>query len=107
VYLKMGLEVLSRRYNVIAGVRGMGLMLALALRNEGTEEKSLGDSLVDAALKNGLVIFGGLRSENSDFVMIAPPLIIKKDEVDLLIELLGRAFDGLEQERESLASDAR
>lgn len=107
VYLKMGLEVLSKKYNVISGVRGMGLMLALALRNEGTEEKSLGESLVDAALKNGLVIFGGLRSENSDFVMIAPPLIIKKDEVDLLIELLGRAFDGLGQERKSLASDAR
>ena len=93
-YLKQKMEGFSKNRDMIKGVGGLGLMLTLELKKtDNTRGVSLGGLLIEKAFNNGLILFGGLPSNDRDFVMIAPPLIIKKNEADLLVDLLEKSFD--------------
>ena len=88
------MEGFSKNRDMIKGVGGLGLMLTLELKKtDNTRGVSLGGLLIEKAFNNGLILFGGLPSNDRDFVMIAPPLIIKKNEADLLVDLLEKSFD--------------
>ena len=81
-YLAESLSALGEHGGPIAGVRGRGLMLGVALNED------LAPKVAAAALDEGLIINAvGLRT-----LRIVPPLVITRDEIDEAVQRLGRAF---------------
>ena len=98
--LKRGLDQLKKRYSFIGNVRGRGLLMAIELvqnrrrREPFPAELNAHFRLTDAAYDEGLIVYprrplNGLRG---DHVMIAPPLIITRAEIQELLERLDRAL---------------
>lgn len=80
-YLKDSLQGLMRKFHFIKDVRGMGLII-------GIELEFPGKSIVDMAREMGLLI--NCTSEN--VIRLAPPLIVKKKEIDFAIDVLEKVF---------------
>lgn len=89
--LRRGLEGLAARHRVIGDVRGRGLLLGLELlprRRNTWPKESAAARLVEEAFRRGLIIYPAGSSDDTDAVLIAPPLTITSQEIDLLISLL-------------------
>ncbi|MDJ0888266.1 MAG: aspartate aminotransferase family protein, partial [Desulfobacterales bacterium] len=76
-YFQSQLEGLKERHDVVAEVRGQGLLLGLKLTCAGAP-------IVDRCLERGFVI----NCVQGDVLRFAPPLIIGRHEIDALIECL-------------------
>jgi adenosylmethionine-8-amino-7-oxononanoate aminotransferase len=98
--LKAGLEDLEERYGIIGEVRGKGLLLALELvkdrdtREPFPAEKNLNVLLTNEAYDEGLIIYPrrSINGLSGDHVLVAPPLILKKDQVAQVLDRLDRAL---------------
>lgn len=88
-YLRALMAELASKHEIIAEARLLGLMGAFEL---GTPDspKTLGETCRDLATKAGLV----MRATGNTMI-IAPPLVISKSEIDELIEKADHAFRGL------------
>ncbi len=88
-YLRALMAELASKHEIIAEARLLGLMGAFEL---GTPDspKTLGEACRDLATSAGLV----MRATGNTMI-IAPPLIISKSEIDELIEKADKAFQGL------------
>jgi len=87
--LRAGLEAIAQRYpNLIAEVRGWGLINGLVLRPEVS--LTAGD-IVKAAMAEGLL----LVPAGPKVVRWVPPLIVSEAEVDLALQAVERAIAGL------------
>jgi 2,2-dialkylglycine decarboxylase (pyruvate) len=95
--LRAGLEALKARHPSIGDVRGRGLLVGLEFRQfGGRPTHEISDAVTDRALELG-VSANIVRSGSSGGVMrIAPPLTIAEGELDLGLELLGRAITDVE-----------
>lgn len=82
----------------IGDVRGRGLMIGLeVVKDQKTRETApeLRDRIVELAFERGLLILGcGANS-----IRLAPPLILKEQEVDVGLGLLEEAVSAAEKER--------
>lgn len=76
-YLRQGLERLQSKYGFILGVRGQGLILGMELSIDGGE-------MVKTALERGLLI----NCTVGKVLRFVPPLIVNKDEIDQMLEIL-------------------
>ena len=76
-YFKEGLQDLVDRYGFIKEVRGLGLIL-------GMEIDIPGAPVVKECLKRGFLI----NCAQEKVLRFLPPLIVKKEEIDLLLEAL-------------------
>jgi predicted acetylornithine/succinylornithine family transaminase len=85
-YLAESLSALAEHGAPIAGVRGRGLMLGIALSED------LAPKVAAAALDEGLII----NAIGSRTLRIVPPLLITRDEIDEAVLRLGRAFAAVE-----------
>ena len=96
-YLRARLLELQKDFPIIGDVRGMGLFNAIEfVADPGTKamfprEWDIAKELSQLALQEGLLIyarrtFGG---RFGDWLMMTPPLIVSKAEVDELVERLG------------------
>jgi acetylornithine/N-succinyldiaminopimelate aminotransferase len=63
-------------------VRGRGLLLALALKND------VGLKIVDRARENGLLI----NAPRPDTLRFMPALTVSRDEIDEMLKRLERVF---------------
>jgi adenosylmethionine-8-amino-7-oxononanoate aminotransferase len=98
--LKQGLERLKQRYAFIGQVRGRGLLMAIELvrdpktREPFPPERNAHFVLTDEAYDEGLIVYPrrSINGLSGDHVMIAPPLIITRDQVGELLERLDRAL---------------
>lgn len=90
--LAAGLRGLQQRFDCIGDVRGRGLLMGLEFRNAGGRDAAaISDLVTDAALDVGLSA-NIVRAGASQGVMrIAPPLTVSEAEIDLGVELLGKA----------------
>lgn len=90
--LAAGLRGLQQRFDCIGDVRGRGLLMGLEFRNAGGRDAAeISDLVTDAALDVGLSA-NIVRAGASQGVMrIAPPLTVSEGEIDLGVELLGKA----------------
>jgi 2,2-dialkylglycine decarboxylase (pyruvate) len=90
--LAAGLRGLQQRFDCIGDVRGRGLLMGLEFRSAGGRDAAaISDSVTDTALELGLSA-NIVRAGASQGVMrIAPPLTVTEAEVDLGVELLGKA----------------
>jgi adenosylmethionine-8-amino-7-oxononanoate aminotransferase len=99
--LLAGLRDLAKQHPIIGQVRGMGLLTAIELvqdrdsRSPFPPEKGMNTLLTREAASQGLIIYprrpiNGLRG---DHVLIAPPLIVSKKQVQEILSRLDRALE--------------
>ena len=69
----------------VAGVRGRGLMLGVALTRDVARD------VAAAALDEGLIV----NAIGERTLRLVPPLIITRDEVDEAVRRLGKAFESV------------
>jgi adenosylmethionine-8-amino-7-oxononanoate aminotransferase len=88
-YLADGLRDLGEKHAVVAEVRGAGLLLGLALqREDGTPFSAAeGDAVRRTVEKLGLLL-----SLGEDGLLLAPPLVITRDECDEVLGILDEAL---------------
>jgi acetylornithine/N-succinyldiaminopimelate aminotransferase len=83
-YLREKLEELKKEFEIIKKVKGIGLMLAIELKENGSK-------LVDICLENGLLI----NCTHENVIRIMPAINIKKEEIDEGIEILRNSLEKL------------
>jgi acetylornithine/succinyldiaminopimelate/putrescine aminotransferase len=81
-YLAESLSALKENGAPIAGIRGRGLMLGVAL------ERDIARDVARAALDGGLIV----NAIGDRTLRLVPPLIITRDEVDIAVQRLSAAF---------------
>lgn len=95
-----GLRGLQARFPFIGDVRGKGLMTAIEFVADPVTmellppEVTIGQRVLDLAYERGLIVYfrrvkGGVQG---DCVMVAPPLIVTRDEVAEIVGILGDAI---------------
>ena len=85
-YFKERLEQLVKKYDFIKEVRGQGLIL-------GVEMMRPGASVVKAMMEKGFLI----NCTQEKILRFIPPLIVEKEEIDLLVETLENVLDQLKE----------
>jgi 2,2-dialkylglycine decarboxylase (pyruvate) len=100
--LKDGLRALQARYPWIGDVRGRGLLLGLEFVDEDAGQRrsaaALSDAVTDRALELGLSANIVRAGASGGVMRIAPPLTVTEEEVDLGLELLNQAMQGVAQQ---------
>jgi acetylornithine aminotransferase len=81
VYFKARLEELQRKYDFIRDVRGYGLIIGMELDVEGAP-------IVKRCMEKGFLI----NCAQGNVLRFIPPLIIGRDEIDLLVRTLDDIF---------------
>jgi 4-aminobutyrate aminotransferase len=93
-YLKRRLVELMRTHNCIGDVRGLGLLLGVEIvkdREKKTPAPELADKICKETFKRGLFVLN-MGSYGGKALRVAPPLIINKDQVDKVVELLDESI---------------
>ena len=83
-YFQEKLLWLKERHDVVVDIRGLGLLLGIKLAING-------ESLVNQCLQRGFLI----NCIQENILRFVPPLIVKKEEIDALIECLDEIFHDL------------
>jgi adenosylmethionine-8-amino-7-oxononanoate aminotransferase len=83
VYFQERFAALRRRHAVIADVRGIGLLWAVILDGKG---RSVGSRVSDWCYRQGMIL-----RNNGEILVIAPSLIITRDEAEWVVDLMDRA----------------
>ncbi|WP_075982010.1 aspartate aminotransferase family protein [Bacillus massilinigeriensis] len=105
-YLREKLEELQNQYPFIGDIRGKGLLLGMEFVQDSHSKMPFSRNLqvtqmiIKIAQRNGLILYpagAGLDGINGDAVLIAPPLNITFQELDLLVNLLSKAFREFEE----------
>ena len=85
-YFKKRLEELAKKYDFIKEVRGQGLILGVEMMRPGAE-------VVKAMMEKGFLI----NCTQEKVLRFIPPLIVVKEEIDLLVETLENVLDQLKE----------
>lgn len=102
-YTMQCLNELMERHPSIGQVRGKGLMIGVEfVKNRESKEPAdaLRDIIVDNAFKYGLLLLGCGKST----IRIAPPLNVRRDQIDEALQILDFVIRLSEREVESLAA---
>ena len=83
-YLEEKLEKIVHKYECIETRRGMGLMQGLVFKGPVSD-------VVSKALEKGLIVI----TAGTNVIRMVPPLIISKENVDEMIEILTECLDEL------------
>ena len=96
--LMMHLRQLQQKFSCLGDLRGRGLMVGMEVVDVSSEADPLGSYPPDPelaqriqgeCLKRGLIFeLGGRRGGT---IRLLPPLIVTKDDVDRIIEIIGNA----------------
>ena len=82
-YLEEKLDALVAKHSCAAARRGMGFMQGIVIQDRPVGE------VVKKALEKGLLVI----SAGSDVLRIVPPLVIKKEDVDTMAEILDECLE--------------
>jgi adenosylmethionine-8-amino-7-oxononanoate aminotransferase len=85
----------------VSDIRGIGLMWGVELvENKDTNtpfprHKKVIERVWDTLFEKGIITYKsiGLAGTDGDALIIAPPFIIKKDEIDFLVDTVGNALE--------------
>ena len=80
-YLRQGLASLQKRFPFIKEIRGIGLLLGVELDIDG-------DAIQREFMKEGVI----LNCTKGRILRLVPPLIVKKEEIDLFLETAENIF---------------
>ena len=81
-YLEEKLDGLVEKYDTVAARRGKGFMQGLVITGIPV------GTVVSRALEKGLLVI----SAGSDVLRLVPPLVITKEHIDLMIEILEKSL---------------
>ncbi|WP_062204683.1 aminotransferase family protein [Demequina salsinemoris] len=98
--LREQLDELATRHGIVTDVRGRGMLLGLELDAGGRRQGATASALYAACAAHGLVVYpttGGYV----DAVIIAPPLMIERGEISVLVVALDAALTDLETSYEA------
>ena len=104
--LKGELTVLMQRYPFVGDVRGKGLLLAFELVSDRETMTPLPkglnafNRLVDLAHDRGLIIYSRRTrgGREGDHFLVCPPLIVTRDQVSEIMEILIESLDAMAAE---------
>jgi adenosylmethionine-8-amino-7-oxononanoate aminotransferase len=88
--LHQGLIALAAQFPLISQVRGRGLMQGVVLQSLPGEPGKVAARLGQDAFAHGLIVYPGSGSQDrldGDHLLIGPPLSIRPEEVDELLDL--------------------
>jgi 2,2-dialkylglycine decarboxylase (pyruvate) len=91
-----GLRSLQQRYDCIGDVRGRGLLLGMEIvkdRHSRAPDNELGYRIGQTCMDLGLSMNVVQLPAMGGVFRIAPPLTVSDDEIDLGLEILGRAIE--------------
>ena len=97
-YLMSSLKELMKRYEFIGDVRGKGLMIGVDIvKDRDTKEynPSLRNRIVDESFKRGLLMLAAGPSA----IRWAPALVVKKEELDVALEIFEEALKTVSKRR--------
>jgi adenosylmethionine-8-amino-7-oxononanoate aminotransferase len=108
-YLMTRLENLKKKHAIIGDCRGKGLMTGIEFvkdrkTKEAYDEKiNLNRRLVDEAFSRGLIVYPGssggmINGKGGNAIMVAPPFIVTKDQLDELLSILDETISIVEQQ---------
>lgn len=80
-YLRERLETLRKKYSFIAEIRGIGLIWGIELTIDG-------DAVHKEFLSEGVI----LNCTKGKILRLVPPLVVKREEIDLFIDVADRIF---------------
>ncbi|MBN1646533.1 MAG: aspartate aminotransferase family protein [Spirochaetales bacterium] len=93
-YLHEQLEDLKKAHPALIGdIRGRGMLAGIQMKNNETNGNLI--KLYKAAMDNGLLVL----VSGSDILRIAPPLVIRKKQIDKGIGILDRLLTALEENK--------
>lgn len=96
-YLLQKLQELKAKYEMIGDVRGKGLMIGIEFVSDIKTKQPFAKSggmtkkVIDQARDKGLLVYpaaAGKEGAHGDAVIISPPFIITKEEIDQLVQIL-------------------
>jgi adenosylmethionine-8-amino-7-oxononanoate aminotransferase len=91
-YLKSELGKLYR-FPIVGDVRGIGLLWAIELMAEPATRRKLDPKLgVGSWIRDWFFAHGVILRNNGDILVLAPALVITREDVDLIIRLVGEAI---------------
>lgn len=82
-YLQKGLLALQKTFPFVVDVRGMGLIWGIELSIDA-------DAVAREFLREGVI----LNCTKGTTLRLVPPLIVKKEDIDIFLEMAGRIFEG-------------
>jgi adenosylmethionine-8-amino-7-oxononanoate aminotransferase len=89
----------------VGDVRGRGLLAAVEIVRDKETRKPfargmhVAERLTAAALRAGLVVWpnvGHADGKDGDLLMLAPPFIVTEEEIDLIVDRLGKALAAMD-----------
>jgi adenosylmethionine-8-amino-7-oxononanoate aminotransferase len=95
-YLLAELQNVAKNFPIIGDVRGKGLLIGVEFvsnyfsKYPFSKDIDLTNTIVSTARDKGLLIYpasAGIEGGDGDAIIISPPLTIKKNEIDLLIQI--------------------
>ena len=98
-YLKLGLEALMDVHQVIGEVRGIGLFLGVFIvdnQYSRTPNPVVAKRLVESMKERGILI--STDGPMNNVLKIKPPIVISKDNADLILNQLDQSIKNLEAE---------
>ena len=103
-YLFARLRDLAANHPHIGDVRGMGLLAGIELVADKQTRQPLNPSLgvtanlMQAARDNGLIVYAGQSGDGvvSDQVLISPPLIVTRSDIDEIVRRFSLALDAIQ-----------
>ncbi|MBD8068050.1 aspartate aminotransferase family protein [Bacillus sp. PS06] len=96
-YLYEKLVELKKHIPIIGDVRGKGLLIGMEFvsnqenKRPFSKDLDITSEIISKAQFNGLLLYpavAGIEGYGGDAILIAPPLTIKQDEIDRLVDLL-------------------
>jgi len=100
-YLKKRFEELMEKHPMIGEVRGKGLMLGIEFVKDREKKvffeaaEGATEAVVKGCFDNGLIIYpakGAYNGVKGDSILITPPLVINKEEMDEMVEILDKVI---------------
>ncbi|MCK4232511.1 aminotransferase class III-fold pyridoxal phosphate-dependent enzyme, partial [candidate division WOR-3 bacterium] len=82
--LMAGLAALAERYDMIADVRGKGLMIGVVIKESSGTARSFCEKLRDEGIL--------AKETHHQVIRFAPPLVITKEEIDWALERIKKVL---------------
>jgi putrescine---pyruvate transaminase len=99
-YMQQRLSVLAEKYAIVGNVRGIGLMTGIEMVSDKTNRVPMGRAndeparVAKAAYKAGLMV----RVSGPNLIL-SPPLVISREEVDFMADVLEQSFAAVQEGR--------
>jgi 4-aminobutyrate aminotransferase-like enzyme len=90
-----------RKLPIVGDIRGRGLLMGIELVTDQAtgqppdRKRRLSERAVEAAFAKGLIVVsgaGGINGVAGDYVCLAPPYTISREQIDDMLAILGEAL---------------